>query len=182
MLYRIYPARLGTPPDEPGGALYAPGGGSGRISNPSHYHELYFCDDPEGAIAETFGRVRSWDERMLARSGWPMVLGAYRLRPAAHVCDLDDPAELLRQSLRPSHVVTTERKRSQSWARGVYDQGEFAGIRWWSPYDSRWFVFGIWDRDQLEIIEPGEALRIDDARIERTAQALSRRIARPPSS
>src|ERR1700676_1302789 len=178
MLYRIYPARFGASADEAGGALYAPSGGAGRISNPSRYQELYFCDEPEGAIAETFGRVRTWDQRMLARSGRPMVLGTYRLREAAQVCDLDDPGELQRKALRPSQVVTTERKRSQTWASAVYDQGKFAGIRWWSPYDSRWFVVGIWQRELLEIVEPAEPLAIDDPRIERTAQMLSRRLAR----
>ena len=175
-VYRIFPAVRSAAPDAPGGALFVPTSGNGRIANPGSYDELYFADSPEGAIAETFGRLSEWHSGMLTRAGRPLALATCRFPDDVALCDLDDPQELVRLTLRPSEVVTSDRRRSQAWARAIYERRAFGGIRWWSRLDSRWFVVGIWRTDLLESAAEPEELRIDDPRIARAAEIIVRRL------
>jgi len=177
-LYRIYPADRGAAPDEPGGALFTSTAGNGRIGNPDIYDELYFADAAEGAIAETFGRLTDWHAEMLIRGGRKLALATYRLPDEVPLCDLDDPRELLQRRLHPSDVVSGDRKRSQAWARRIYEKHTFGGIRWWSRLDSQWFIVGLWRTDLLEMSADAEELAIDDPRLERTARLIARRLSR----
>jgi hypothetical protein len=53
-LYRVFPFHPDSSADKPGGALYVPPQGAGRIDNPDLYTVLYLSDAPVGAIAEAF--------------------------------------------------------------------------------------------------------------------------------
>ena len=50
----------------------------------------------------------------------------------------------MRRRLRPSHVVTRDRSVTQAWARRVWEEAEWAGVRWWSYHDPRWTTLGLW--------------------------------------
>ena len=34
---------------------------------------------------------------------------------------------------------------TRAWALLVHREKRFAGVRWWSYYDSRWGSYGLWD-------------------------------------
>jgi hypothetical protein len=69
------------------------------------------------------------------------AIARYRLAEDAHICNLDDPGQLLALGLRPSDVVSRDYTRCRQWARHIYEtrryeQGGWVGVRWWSYYES----------------------------------------------
>jgi hypothetical protein len=98
-LFRVFPYLAGCADDEPGGALYVPSQGGGRLDNPGTYSVLYLSDSAAGAIAEAFGRFPEWTPWIL--EGLPSLpksvraLARYQLAEGAEVCNLDDPRQLL---------------------------------------------------------------------------------------
>ena len=58
--------------------------------------------------------------------------------------DLDDAAALAERGLRPSRVVTRDRRVTQGWAAAIHSEGRWAGISWWSYYDPEWTAGGLW--------------------------------------
>ena len=154
-LYRVFPFHADAPPDQPGGALYVPPQGAGRIDNPDLYSVLYLSDAAPGAIAEAFGRFPEWTRAILAGApalpGSARALGTYEIGGDLPICDLDDAGRLVSLRLRPSEVVTRDYSRTRAWARAVYEQHAWAGIRWWSFYDPRWGSIGLWDIASLRL-------------------------------
>ncbi|MBC5804676.1 MAG: hypothetical protein DLM53_06000 [Candidatus Eremiobacter antarcticus] len=155
-LYRVFSHRLGAANHEPGGALFIPPQGLGRIDNPQHYQVLYVSTEPEAAVAESFGArpSQTWTAKMLR--GHPLIPGSvralahYELADWSEVCDLDDPRRLLEQKLRPSQVITRDYWLTQEWALRIYQQrARWVGLRWWSFYEGRWSSLGLWDRARL---------------------------------
>jgi len=129
--------------------------GRGRIDAPGLYDVLYLSDAAAGAVAEGFGRLTPWSELMLrvpAMPGAVRVVARYELADGARVLDLDDVASLVDLGIRPSDVVTRDRTVTQSWARKAYARGRWAGVRWWSYYDPRWYAYGLWDRRDLVVV------------------------------
>lgn len=178
VLHRVFPYVRKVPPHEPGGALYVPSQGGGRLDNPDLYSVLYLSDAAAGAIAEAFGRFPVWSPAILAGSpslpGSVRAIASYQLAAGAPLCDLDDPAQLGVLGLRPSDVVSRDYERTRAWARRVYEQERYVGVRWWSYYDPRWASIGLWD---LSIVQVGEVRPLslaDPALVE-----ASRVIARP---
>jgi hypothetical protein len=130
--------------------------GHGRIDNPEHYVVLYVSDDPAGAIGEAFGNHSRWTPELLL--GPPVLpksvraLATYELARPEAILDLDDAASLLDRALKPSRVVTSNRSVTQRWALAIYDEGRWAGIRWWSHWHAEWGAFGLWDLSELEVV------------------------------
>jgi hypothetical protein len=79
-------------------------------------------------------------------SGDRRVLCPYEIPDHTPLRDLNDPNEMLRQSLNPSRIMTRDRAVTQKWASTIFEQQVFAGIEWWSYCDARWGAFGLWDR------------------------------------
>jgi RES domain len=181
-LYRVFPFLAAAAADEPGGALYIPPQGGGRLDNPDLYTVLYLGDAAAGAVAEAFGRFPEWTAAILEGSpalpGSVRALARYRLEDGARVCDLDDAEELRALGLRPSDVIGRDYSRTRAWARRIYEAGPWAGVRWWSYYDPRWASFGLWDRRRLTLEEVAP-LRLDDAAVVEASRAIVRRIVRP---
>jgi RES domain len=154
-LYRVFPWLEDAPAGEPGHPLYvAHPQGHGRIDNPEHYLTLYASDRREGAIGEAFGNHAMWTRDLL--DGPPALPGSRRAlatydAPRAEIIDLDDPQVLVERELRPSGVVTRDRRRTQTWALDVYREQTWDGVRWWSFHDPDWGSFGLWNRDALEV-------------------------------
>jgi hypothetical protein len=179
ILYRVFPCVATAAEEEPGGAVYVPSQGGGRIDNPGVFSILYLSDAPAGAIAEAFGRFPEWNEAILEGSpnlpGSVRAIARFHLPDDAPVCNLDDPSLLQALGLRPSDVVGRDYTRSRAWARRIYEQGRWFGLRWWSYYDSRWASFGLWNLSQLKL-EEVQVLRLDEPAFLDASRTLARRI------
>ncbi|MBV9767749.1 MAG: RES domain-containing protein [Acidobacteriaceae bacterium] len=181
-LYRVFPFHAAAAENEPGGGLYVPRQGGGRLDNPEIYSVLYLSDSRAGAISEAFGRFPEWTAAILEGSpglpGSARALGRYALRDDAAICDLDDPQQLQALGLRPSDVVSRDYARTRVWARLIHEQAKWVGARWWSYYDSRWASFGLWDIGGLRV-EKVEWLRLDHAALIEASRVIARRIVEP---
>jgi hypothetical protein len=170
--------------DQPGGLLYVPPQGNGRIDNPEAYRVFYVGDTRAGVCAEVFnwGKYRrQWSADMLRPPPFLPVshraIAWYDVEDETLICNLDDPRELLAQSLRPSTVITRNYAESQKWALRLFQQGKWRGLRWWSYHDARWASIGIWD---LRCIRGygSEPLSIDDEDLAEAARVLQIRVMR----
>jgi hypothetical protein len=178
-LYRVFPYLVSAKKSDAGGPLYFAQQGGGRIDNGSAYSVLYLSDAAEGAIAEAFGRFPEWTSAILQGSpslpGSAHVLARYRLAEHATVCNLDDPRRLLALGLRPSDVVSRDYIRTRAWALRIYEQGKWAGVRWWSYYDSVWSSFGLWDIAHLTLDEVNP-LSMDHPALLEASRTIARRV------
>lgn len=150
-VFRVFPYDANAAPNEPGGVSYMPPQGAGRIDNPQFYDAFYVSDAAAGACAEAFnyGAYRQyWSQAMLrGLPGLPdsrPALASFDLRDRP-ICDLDEPRELIAQSLRPSSVVTRDYALSQVWALRLFEARRWSGVKWWSYHDPRWGSIGFWD-------------------------------------
>ncbi len=179
LLHRVFPYLVGGNPHQPGGALYTPPQGNGRADNPDHYSAFYAGDSEAGAIAEAFGRFPEWSETVLRASpalpGSRRAIATFSLPDDTSVCDLDDPAQLLELSLRPSKVVSRDYRITQEWALSIFRRNRWQGLKWWSYYDPRWFSFALWKHPDLR---PSaiRVLTLDDPALTEAAETLTRRI------
>jgi hypothetical protein len=135
-LYRVFSYDHRAAPRDPGGALFIPPQGLGRIDNPDFYKVTYLADNAAGACAEVFNRgvYRSrWSAKMLRPPPFaPMTVravAAFEMAEDTPICDLDDPAELSRQALRPSRVVTRDYTISQAWALRIFQHRVWQGVK-----------------------------------------------------
>ncbi len=181
-LYRVFPFLPKSTQNGPGGALYVPPQGGGRLDNPELYSVLYLSNSAAGAVAEAFGRFPEWTPALFESSpGLPgsiRVLARYRLLEKASVCNLDDPAKLLRLSMRPSEVVVRDYVRTRAWARRIYELRKWIGIQWWSYYDSSWASLGLWDLQGLTLADI-EPLQMDHPAVLEASRTIVRRIVEP---
>jgi RES domain len=180
-LYRVLPYLAASGKYEPGGPLYLPPQGAGRIDNAGTYSVLYLSDAAAGAIAEAFGRFPEWTDAILEGNpslpGSVRAIARYRLAEDAPVCNLDDPEQLVALGLRPSDIVSRDYARSREWARRMYAQGRWSGVRWWSYYDPAWSSFGLWDTEQLSLDEV-TLLRLDHPALIEAGRTIVRRVVR----
>lgn len=173
-LYRVVPWISGAEPGEPGHPTHVPDAqGDGRIDNAGVYATLYTCESPEGAIAERFARRREWFDEMFLYPRPAARAALVELQTPATVLDLDDGIALADRSLRPSRVALRQRAVTQRWARAVFDEHAWDGIRWWSVWDSRWSVVGLWNHAGLTASEPQPLTRRHPA-VEEAASVLGR--------
>jgi hypothetical protein len=183
ILYRVLPFLAKAAPDEPGGALYVPQQGGGRLDNPELYAVLYLSDAASGAVAEAFGRFPEWSPAILAGSpslpGSLRAIASYRLPDDAPLCDLDDPEQLRMLRLRPSDVVSRDYERTRAWSRRIYEQRAWVGVRWWSYYDPRWTSVGLWKLSRLSLKDV-RPLRLDDPALIEASRTIARRIIENP--
>jgi len=183
ILHRVFPYVATAAEDEPGGAVYVPPQGGGRLDNPGIYSILYLSDAPAGAIAEAFGRFPEWNAGVL--EGTPSLLGSARAMARFHlpddapICNLDDPELLQTLGLRPSDIVSRDYTRSRAWARRIYEQEKWFGVRWWSYYDSQWASFGLWNMSRLRL-EEVKLLRLDEPALLDASRTIARRIVMRP--
>jgi hypothetical protein len=140
--------------------------GEGRHDNPDLYGCLYLSERPIASLIEQLARFRG--QRMLPsllrRRGLPLGLAELELSDPAPIVDLDDPAVLRRERLRPSHIATRRRDTTQPQARRLYERHRDAvGLRWWSTYESTWANLTLFDRasDVLRV-RSVRALAVDD--------------------
>ena len=138
-------------PDAPDGALWFPRlyQGEGRHDNPAVYGCLYLSEQPLSCIVEQLARFRGQrlTPAFLRRRGLPLALAELEFRDDAELLDLDDPAVLRRERLRPSRVATRERSLTQPQALALHEKhAEAAGLRWWSTFEAQWLNVTLFDR------------------------------------
>jgi hypothetical protein len=123
--------------------------GEGRHDNQDLYGCLYVSDRPLACIVEQLARFRGQRllPSLLKRRGLPLGLAALEIADPVNVVDLDDPAVLRRERLRPSQVATRQRETTQAQARRLYERyPDTVGLRWWSTYESLWANVTLFDR------------------------------------
>jgi hypothetical protein len=132
--------------------------GDGRHDNPTLYGCLYASVEPVSAVAEQLDRLAgtSLEAADLVRRGFPLALTAIELSDEARLVDLDDPAVLAGEGLRPSRVATHERSLTQAGAADLFtSHAEAVGIRWWSTLEALWANVTLFDRAE-------ESLAVED--------------------
>jgi len=170
-------------PARPGHPLYVHPQQTGRLDNPDLYRTLYASDSPAGACAEAFGSLPTWRGSMLR--GRPDLPGSVRALAGIDVpddvapCALDDPRRLLALDLRPSLVLTRDRAVTQAWARRLFRSQRWAGVSWWSYYDSRWTSVGLWARDRIRLAHVETLTGLDDPALREAAEVLCRPLPGP---
>jgi RES domain len=151
ILYRCLAWNERAAPDSPDGALWFPRSyqGEGRHDNPSVYGCLYLSEQPLSCVVEQLARFRGQrlTAALLHRRGLPLALAELVLPDAAELVDLDEPAVLRRERLRPSRVATRERDVTQPQALALHERHRDAvGLRWWSTFESLWANVTLFDR------------------------------------
>jgi hypothetical protein len=152
ILWRVLPWDPSARSAAPGGALWWPRAfqGSGRHDNPARYGCLYVCELAEAAIAEALAPFRGTGDlrsELLERSGRPLALARLELADDATLVDLDDPAVLAAEALRPSVVATGRRPPTQAYATRLFGaHSDAAGLRWWSTLEASWINVTLFDR------------------------------------
>lgn len=109
------------------------------------------------------------------------ALARYQFAETAQVCNLDDPRQLPALGLRPSDAVSRDYNRSRAWARRIYEQNTWAGVRWWSYYDPAWHSFGLWDIGKL-VLSQVTPLRLDNTDLLEASRTIVRRVIASPRS
>jgi hypothetical protein len=179
LVYRVFPFLASARPDAPGGPLYIPQQGAGRLDNPGTFSVLYLSDAAPGAIAEALGRFPEWTAAVLRGSpalpGSAQAIASYALPEDAPICNLDDPHQLSKLTLRPSDVVSRDYTRTRGWALRIYQEQRWIGARWWSYYDPQWFSIGLWDITAL-ILKDVHLLDLEDTALVEASRTILRRI------
>ena len=160
-VWRALPLDARANPGEAGGALHFPREqqGAGRHDNPELYGCLYVAEDPVSAVAEQLAPFRGSGElhrSMLVRFGRPLTLTALEFAGGHAVIDLDDPAVLRAEGLRPSQVATRRRSVTQIQAAEIHAAHPGAvAMRWWSTLEAGWLNWTIFDEGAgaLELVE-----------------------------
>ncbi len=168
ILYRCFASDERAREMEPDGPLWFPRvyQGEGRHDKPDVYGCLYLSDHALSTLVEQLARFRGQRllPSLLRRRGLPLALAQLELDDRASLIDLDDPAVLKRQRLRPSRVATRQRSTTQPQARLLHARHPAAaGLQWWSTYESLWMNVTLFDRaaSRLRLVSV-RPLTIDD--------------------
>jgi hypothetical protein len=147
--------------------------GEGRHDNPALYGCLYVADRPLSCVVEQLARFRGQklSPGLLRRRGLPLALAELELRDDAQLLDLDDPAVLRRERLRPSQVATRHRDVTQPQAAALHEQHpEAAGMRWWSTWEASWANVTLFDRAAPALrVQAVRDLDVDDPAVREAA-------------
>ena len=170
-------------PDAADGALWFPRPyqGEGRHDNPAAYGCLYLSEQPLSCVVEQLARFRGQrlTAALLRRRGLPLALAELELPDDAQLVDLDDPAVLRRERLRPSRVATRDRALTQPQALALHEKhDEAAGLRWWSTFEAQWLNVTLFDRAAAALrLVSVKALEVDGDEIVAAADVLGLRFA-----
>lgn len=108
ILFRCFPWNRSVGEAVRGGALWFPRllQGEGRHDVPERYGCLYVSEEPVSAVVEQLARLVGTELAApdLVRGGLPLALAAVHLPDGTPLVDLDEPAVLAAEDLRPSLV------------------------------------------------------------------------------
>lgn len=183
-LYRVFSYLPGSSVKEPGGALYIPPQGRGRVDNPNHYQVYYGTRQAEAAVAEVLGAREPGAIGSRSLRGSPLLMGSVlalatiQLPPNLGLCELDDPKQLVARKLRPSRIITRDYRVSQQWALAIFQEKEAAawgGVSWWSFYEGSWTSVAVWNPSILQL-GGVEVLTLKHPAVVKAARVLRRPI------
>jgi RES domain-containing protein len=169
--------------DEPDGPLWFPRPyqGEGRHDNPDVYGCLYLADRAVSCVVEQLARFRGQrlSPSLLRRRRLPLALAELELDQSVEIVDLDEPAVLQRERLRPSEVATRHRDVTQPQARTLHQRHpRAAGLRWWSSHEALWANVTVFDRARRQLHLRGvRALSITDPATIEAADFFAMRLA-----
>jgi hypothetical protein len=152
IVWRVLPVDAAAARDAAGGPMWFPREhqGAARHDNPAAYGCLYAAQEPVSAIAEALSPFRgrgALTAAMFKRAGRALSLVALELREPDGLLDLDEPATLAAEGLRPSQVATRVRATTQRDALRLFEGHRGAtGLRWWSTIEASWLNVTIFDR------------------------------------
>lgn len=111
---------------------------------------------------------------VLVRSGRQLALAELELADGAVLVDLDEPAALANEALRPSVVATNERSVTQAYAVALFERHpEAAGLRWWSTLEASWMQITLFDRAIAKLhVHAVRPLSVDDTTVTAAAAYL----------
>jgi len=181
ILHRCFAWNERARPDRPDGALWFPRPyqGDGRHDNEGLYGCLYLSEQPLSCVVEQLARFRGQRllPALLVRRGLPLALAELELGETAQLVDLDEPAVLRREHLRPSLVATRARDVTQPQARVLYERHpDAAGLRWWSTFESQWPNVTVFDRAAADLrLVSVRRLAVEDEEIAAAADVLGLR-------
>ncbi|MGZ8632997.1 MAG: RES family NAD+ phosphorylase [Solirubrobacteraceae bacterium] len=165
--------------DATGGPLWFPREhqGAARHDNPHAYGCLYVAQAPVSAVAEALSPFRGrggLTAAMLERAGRPLSLVALDLREPDGLLDLDEPATLAAEGLRPSGVATRVRATTQRDALRLFESHRRAtGLRWWSTIEASWINVTVFDRARRRLgVRSVETLDVQHAAVRGAATQL----------
>ncbi len=168
-LWRVLPWDPSAAAGAPGDALWIPRAfqGTARHDNPDRYGCLYLAEDAVSAVAETLAPFRGTGglrPELLIRSGRQLALAELELDAGAVLVDLDAPAVLAAEALRPSIVATSRRAVTQAYAVRQFEHHPgAAGLRWWSTLEASWIHVTLFDRALGGVtVQSVRALVVDD--------------------
>jgi hypothetical protein len=182
----VFSYRKDAAADEPGGALFIPPQGRGRIDNADHYTVRYLTRQPEAAVAEVLGVREAGPIGQDSLRGSPLLTGSvlalatFEVPTVEKICNLDDPKELVARGLKPSKVVTRDYRTTQHWALQIFREGRrraWIGVCWWSYYESLWTSAALWSHDAMTL-QHVELLQLDHKAVIGAARVLRRPILR----
>ena len=129
------------------------------------------------AVAEMLAPFRGTGDLLpdfLVRSGRQLALAELQLAADAQLIDLDDPAVLVAESLRPSIVATGQRSVTQAYALSEFQRHtDAAGLRWWPTLEASWIQVTLFDRAVAELgVQDVRTLAIDDEPVTAAASYL----------
>lgn len=183
ILHRCFAWNRAAATDAADGALWFPRvfQGEGRHDNPDVYGCLYLADRPVSCIVEQIAAFRGqrMTAALLRRRGLPLALAEIELDPQATLIDLDDPAVLRRERLRPSVVATAQRRITQPQALALHARhADAAGLRWWSRWEALWVNVTVFDRAAPSLaLKTVRALTLEDPALLEAADFYGLRIA-----
>jgi RES domain len=170
IVWRVLPVDPAAASDATGGPVWFPRElqGAARHDNPAAYGCLYAAEEPVSAVAEALAPFRgrgAVTTPMLDRAGRRLSLVALDLRDPDGLLDLDEPATLSAEGLRPSGVATRVRAQTQRDALRLFETHRRAtGLRWWSTIEASWINVTIFDRARrrlrsrsVELLDPEHA-------------------------
>lgn len=172
ILWRVLPWDPSAAIGEPGHALWVPRKyqGSGRHDAPDRYGCLYLAELALSAVAEMLAPFRGTGDLhpdLLMRSGRQLALAELELADGVTLIDLDEPAVLIKESLRPSVVATNHRAATQAYAVAQFEHHpKQAGLRWWSTLEASWIQITLFDRAAGELrAHSVHTLSVDDSTV-----------------
>jgi hypothetical protein len=181
ILYRCFAWNERARTDRPDSPLWFPRPyqGDGRHDNSDLYGCLYLSERPLSCVVEQLARFRGQRllPALLVRRGLPLALAELELADDAELVDLDDPAVLRREQLRPSLVATRAREVTQPQARALYEaHPDAAGLRWWSTFESQWLNVSLFDRAAAAVrLVSARTLAVEDEEVASAADVLGLR-------
>jgi hypothetical protein len=177
-LFRCFPWDREVAPEARGGPLWFPRllQGYGRHDNPYLYGCLYASEERVSAVVEELARFRGAvvEAADLVTTGLPVSLAEIDLPDELSLVDLDDPAVLAREELRPSLVATRDRGLTQRHSAELFERHpQVVGIRWWSTFESQWPNVTLFDRAAASIsVGDVEELSVAGEPVEQAAELL----------